>query len=92
MCDTEFGHKGSKYPHTRCGIVTAPETSALGMHPSRCFPLARFIKKEICMDTRSTVQSLMEVVQMGNFEKAKSYFPNDFQFSGPVPEPISAHA
>jgi len=41
------------------------------------------------MDTKATVQSLMDAIQMGNFEKAKSYLSNDFKFSGPVPEPIS---
>ena len=41
------------------------------------------------MDTKETVQALMDAVQMGNFEKAKSYLANDFKFSGPVPEPIS---
>jgi hypothetical protein len=44
------------------------------------------------MDTKTTVQSLMDAVQMGNFEKAKSYLSSDFRFSGPVPEPISADA
>jgi SnoaL-like polyketide cyclase len=41
------------------------------------------------MDTKATVQSLMDAVQTGNFEKAKSYLSNDFKFSGPVPQPIS---
>jgi len=41
------------------------------------------------MDTRATVQALMDAVQMGNFERAQSYLSNDFKFSGPVPEPIS---
>jgi len=31
----------------------------------------------------------MDAIQMGNFEKAKSYLTNDFEFSGPVPQPIS---
>jgi SnoaL-like polyketide cyclase len=44
------------------------------------------------MDTKTTVQSLMDAVQMGNFEKAKSYLSSDFKFSGPVPEPINADA
>jgi len=44
------------------------------------------------MDTKTTVQALMDAVQMGNFEKAKSYLSNDFKFSGPVPEPISGEA
>ena len=42
------------------------------------------------MDTKETVQALMDAVQMGDFEKAKTYLSNDFQFSGPVPEPIGA--
>jgi predicted ester cyclase len=41
------------------------------------------------MDTKTTVQSLMDAIQMGNFEKAKSLFADGFKFSGPVPEPIS---
>ena len=41
------------------------------------------------MDTKETVQSLMDAVQMGDFEKAKSYLSSDFKFSGPVPDPIS---
>ena len=41
------------------------------------------------MDTKTTVQSLFDAVQMGDFEKAKSYLSSDFKFSGPVPEPIS---
>jgi hypothetical protein len=41
------------------------------------------------MDAKSTVQSLMDAIQMGNFERAKTYLSNDFKFSGPVPEPIS---
>ena len=31
----------------------------------------------------------MDAIQMGNFEKAKSYLANDFKFSGPVPEPVN---
>ena len=41
------------------------------------------------MDTKSTVQSLMDAVQMGDFKKAISYLSDDFEFSGPVPQPIS---
>jgi len=44
------------------------------------------------MDTKTTVQSLMDAIQMGEFEKAKSLFADDFKFSGPVPEPISGQA
>ena len=41
------------------------------------------------MDTRTTVQSLMDAVQMGKFESAKSYLARNFTFSGPLPQPIS---
>jgi hypothetical protein len=41
------------------------------------------------MDTKATVQSLMDAIQMGDFKKAKSYLSSDFKFSGPVPQPIS---
>ena len=44
------------------------------------------------MDTKTTVQSLMDAIQMGDFEKAKTLFADDFKFSGPVPEPISGEA
>ena len=44
------------------------------------------------MDTKATVQSLMDAIQTGDFEKAKSLFADDFKFSGPVPEPISGEA
>jgi hypothetical protein len=44
------------------------------------------------MDTKATVQSLMDSIQTGEFEKAKSLFADDFKFSGPVPEPISGDA
>lgn len=41
------------------------------------------------MDTKETVQSLIDAIQMGDFKRAKSLLSNDFKFSGPVPEPIS---
>lgn len=41
------------------------------------------------MNQREIVQSLLDSVQRGDFEKAKSLLSNDFQFSGPVPEPIN---
>ena len=42
------------------------------------------------MDAKDTVQALMDAVQQGDFERAKSLLSDDFQFSGPVPEPINA--
>jgi len=44
------------------------------------------------MNKRETVQTLMDAVQKGNFEGAKSTLAEDFQFSGPVPEPIDQEA
>ena len=41
------------------------------------------------MNKRETVQTLMDSVQKGDFELAKSMLADDFQFSGPVPEPIN---
>lgn len=40
------------------------------------------------MNKRETVQALMDSVQKGEFELAKTMLADDFQFSGPVPEPI----
>jgi len=44
------------------------------------------------MNKRETVQALMDAVQKGDFENAKSMLADDFQFSGPVPEPINKEA
>jgi hypothetical protein len=44
------------------------------------------------MDTKATVQALMDAIQKGDFESAKSYLSDDFNFSGAVPEPISGEA
>ncbi len=44
------------------------------------------------MDSKATVQALMDSIQKGDFEKAKSLLSDDFQFSGPVPEPINSEA
>ena len=44
------------------------------------------------MDSKATVQALMDSVQTSDFEKAKSLLSDDFQFSGPVPEPINGEA
>lgn len=41
------------------------------------------------MDPKQTVQTLFDAVQAGDFDKAKSLLTSDFQFSGPVPEPLS---
>lgn len=44
------------------------------------------------MDPKATVQTLMDAVQKGDFAKAQDTLTNDFQLSGPVPEPIGAPA
>jgi predicted ester cyclase len=41
------------------------------------------------MDTRALVEGFMEAFQAGDFDTAASYLSGDFQFSGPVPQPIS---
>jgi hypothetical protein len=41
------------------------------------------------MKQREIVQALLDSVQKGDFEKAKSLLSNDFQFSGAVPKPIN---
>jgi predicted ester cyclase len=44
------------------------------------------------MNKRETVQALMDSVQKGDFENAKTMLADDFQFSGPIPEPINKEA
>ena len=44
------------------------------------------------MNKREIVQALMDSVQQGNFESARSMLADNFVFSGPVPEPINADA
>jgi hypothetical protein len=41
------------------------------------------------MNTKDTVQALMDAVQSGDFKAAGALLTEDFQFSGPVPEPIN---
>lgn len=44
------------------------------------------------MNKREIVQTLMDSVQKGDFENAKSMLADDFQFSGSVPQPIDKEA
>ena len=44
------------------------------------------------MNKREIVQALLDSIQKGNFESAKSMLAEDFVFSGPVPKPINAEA
>ena len=41
------------------------------------------------MNKREIVQVLMDSIQKGDFEKAKSMLSDDFQFSGPIPKPAN---
>jgi len=38
------------------------------------------------------VQALLDAVQKGDFETARSLLADNFRFSGPIPEPINADA
>jgi predicted ester cyclase len=44
------------------------------------------------LNKRETVQALVDSVQKGDFQTAKSMLADDFQFSGAVPEPIDREA
>jgi predicted ester cyclase len=44
------------------------------------------------MNKRETVEALLDCIQKGDLETAKTMLADDFQFSGPVPEPISKEA
>lgn len=44
------------------------------------------------MDSKAIVQAVIDAIQMGDFQKAQSLFSDDFQFSGPVPVPLSGQA
>jgi len=44
------------------------------------------------VNKRETVEALLDSVQKGDFENAKTMLADDFQFSGPIPEPINKEA
>jgi len=44
------------------------------------------------MNKREIVQALMDAVQKGDLETAESMLADEFQFSGPTPEPINKEA
>ena len=44
------------------------------------------------MNNREIVQTVMNSVQKGDFVTAKSLLADDFQFSGPIPEPVNREA
>lgn len=41
------------------------------------------------MNKRETVQALMDSIQQGDFENAKSMLADNFTFSGSIPEPMN---
>ena len=53
-----------------------------------CLELARLAVKENIVNKREIVQALMDSVQKGDFQNAITMLADDFQFSGPIPEPI----
>src|SRR5215216_5874265 len=44
------------------------------------------------MNQREIVQTVLDSVQKGDFVKTKSLLADDFQFSGPIPEPANREA
>ena len=44
------------------------------------------------MNQREIVQSLMNSIQKGDFNNARTLLADDFQFSGPIPQPIDREA
>src|SRR5690349_17170363 len=48
--------------------------------------------KENIMNQKQSVQTLLDSVQKGDFVRTKSLLADDFQFSGPIPEPINREA
>lgn len=47
------------------------------------------VLKENIMNSQETVQTLMDSVQRGDFDKAKTLLSDDFQFKGLIPRPIN---
>ena len=43
-------------------------------------------------DIKATVKALMYAIQIGDYEKAKTYIADDFKFSGSVPKPLNLKA
>ena len=44
------------------------------------------------MGPKETVLALMDSIQQGDFEKARTFLSKDFQFSGSSPEPVGGDA
>jgi predicted ester cyclase len=56
------------------------------------FEFVPVIVEENIVNKRETVQALVDSIQKGDFENAKSMLADDFKFSGPIPEPINKEA
>ena len=46
--------------------------------------------KEMNMDSRETAQALMDSVQRGRFDTARTFLSDDFQISGFAPKPLNS--
>jgi hypothetical protein len=57
-----------------------------------CFEAVPLEVKENIMNQREIVQTVLDSVQKGDFVKTKSLLADDFQFSGPIPQPINREA
>jgi len=57
-----------------------------------CFKAVPLKVKENIMNQREIVQSLLDSIQKGDFVHARSLLADDFQFSGPIPEPVNREA
>ena len=57
-----------------------------------CFEAVPLEVKENIMNKREIVQTLLDSVQKGDFVKTKSLLADDFQFSGPIPQPMNREA
>src|SRR4030095_8485718 len=57
--------------------------------PSGTLAQNLLVLKENIMNSQETVQALMDSVQMGDFDKAKTLLSDDFQFRGLVRRPLN---
>jgi predicted ester cyclase len=57
-----------------------------------CCETARLVVKENNMNKREIVQSVMDSIQKGDFNNARTLLADDFQFSGPVPQSLNREA
>ena len=62
-------------------------------HPCSAWPVNSvqqpFVVKEHVMDSKTTVQTLMDSIQRGDFDTAKTLLSDDFQFKGLIHRPLN---